>query len=133
MPRNAEAIGKAASKGDLRENWEYKAALEERDRLVERAVRMREELEHARALNAAVISGDEVNVGTAVRLRDVATGSERRIAFLGPWDADIPRGIYSYLAPFSLRFMGKKVADQVRAALDDAEGEFEIVAIEKII
>ena len=132
MPANAAAIGKAAAHGDLRENWEYKAALEERDRLVERATRMRDELSRARVLHADQLSGDEVNVGTAARLRNRGTGAERTVRFVGPWDTDIANGVYSYLAPLSLRFMGKKVGDRVAAAFGEEEGEFEIVAIEKI-
>ena len=133
MRRNAVAIGTAAAKGDLRENWEYKAALEERDRLVERAGRLREEFERARILRPDEITGEEVNVGTTVHLRDTASGRERTVTFLGPWDADIENGIYSYLAPLSLRFMGKRIGDRVLAALGDCEAEYEIAAIQKAI
>ncbi len=132
MPANAQAIGTAAARGDLRENWEYKTALEERDRLVERATRMRDELSRARVLHADQITGNEVNVGTAARLRNRATGAERTVRFVGPWDTDIANGVYSYMAPLSLRFMGKKVGDRIAAAFGEEEGEFEIVAIEKI-
>ena len=133
IQKNAVAIGTAAEKGDLRENWEYKAALEERDRLVERAGRIREQFSRARVLNPNDISGKEVNVGTSVRLRDTATGDERIVTFLGPWDSDIGNGVYSYLAPLSLRFMGKKLGERVRAALGDHEADYEIVAIEKAV
>jgi transcription elongation factor GreA len=133
MLRNSQEIGKAAARGDLSENSEFTAALEERDRLAERANSMRDELRHARTLDAAAISGLEVNVGTTVRLRNVTTGHERAATFLGPWDADLPRHIYSYLAPLSLRFMGKKKGDRVRASLDEGEADYEIVSIEKIV
>ena len=112
---------------------EFRAALEERDRLTERANSMRDELRHARTLDAAAISGLEVNVGTTVRLRNVITGRERAATFLGPWDADLPRHIYSYLAPLSRRFMGKKKGERVRASFDEGEAEYEIVSIEKAV
>jgi transcription elongation factor GreA len=131
--RNSQEIGKAAARGDLSENAEFTAALEQRDRLTERANSMRDELRHARTLDPAAISGLEVNVGTTVRLRNVTTGRERAATFLGPWDADLPRHIYSYLAPLSLRFMGRKKGERVRAAFDEGEAEYEIVAIEKIV
>ena len=131
--RNSQEIGKAAARGDLSDNSEFTAALEERDRLTERANSMRDELRHARTLDAAAISGLEVNVGTAVRLRNVSTGQERTAAFLGPWDADLPRHIYSYLAPLSRRFMGKKKGERVRASFDEGEAEYEVVSIEKTV
>jgi len=133
MRRNARAIGVAAAKGDLRENWEYKAALEERDRLVERATRMREELDRARVLSPSDVTGDHVTVGTSLRLRNTQTGAERRVTFLGPWDADIERNVYSYLAPLSRKFMGKRIGDRVTVDLGDGEAEYEVVAIEKAV
>lgn len=133
MPRNAEAIGKAASLGDLRENWEYKSALEERDRLVERATRAKAELDRAHVIPAAALTGEEVNIGTTVRLRDTRSGQERRVTFLGPWDSNIPQGIYSYLAPLSLKFMGKRLGDRLQATFDDIDSEYEILGIEKAV
>ncbi len=133
IPRNAKAIGKAAARGDLRENWEFKAALEERDRLVERATRAREDVGRARLLDSDRVSGAEVNVGTLVRIRHLESGREKTLAFLGPWDADIPKGVYSYLAPLSQGFMGRKVGDRVEAMFDEAKGLFEIVHIEKTV
>jgi transcription elongation factor GreA len=133
MLRNSQEIGKAAARGDLSENSEFTAALEERDRLTERANSMRDELRHARTLDAAAISGNEVNVGTTVRLRNVATGAERGATFLGPWDADLPKHIYSYLAPLSRRFMGKKKGERVRASFDEGEADYEILSIEKVV
>jgi transcription elongation GreA/GreB family factor len=133
MPRNAIAIGKAASLGDLRENWEYKSALEERDRLVERATRAKQDVDNARVLDSAAVTGETVNIGTAITIRHVETGREKRITFLGPWDADISRGIYSYLAPLSQNFMGRKVGDRAEAVFDDLGGVFEVVRIEKTV
>jgi transcription elongation factor GreA len=124
----AIAIGEAAEKGDLRENWEYKAALEERERLVERATRFRAELDRSRQISVSMLSGDEANVGTTLTLRK-PDGAERSLTFLGPWDADIANGTYSYLAPLSQKFMGKKVGDKVEASFDEDHAEYEIVAI----
>jgi transcription elongation GreA/GreB family factor len=131
--RNSQEIGKAAARGDLSDNAEFRAALEQRDRLTERANSMRDELRHARTLDAVAISGLEVNVGTAVRLRNVLTGRELVATFLGPWDADPGRQVYSYLAPLGRRFMGKKKGERVRATFDEGEAEYEIAAIEKAV
>ena len=48
VPENQRAIGEAAAHGDLSENAEYTAALEERDQLMRRAGRVRSEVESAR-------------------------------------------------------------------------------------
>ena len=132
MLHNSQEIGKAAARGDLSDNAEFRAALEQRDRLTERANSMRDELRHARVLDPGAISGKEVNVGTTVHLRNTVTGEERTVTFLGPWDVDLQRNVYSYLVPLSLRFMGKKPGDHVAASLDSGEAEYEIMAIEKV-
>jgi len=132
MRRNAVAIGAAAAKGDLRENWEYKAALEERDRLVERAGRLRETLDRARVIPRGEVTAERVTVGARVRLRD-QTGAQRAVTFLGPPDADVERGVFSYLAPLSLRFMGKRKGDRVVADLGGGEMTWEIISIEAAV
>lgn len=133
MRQNAIAIGAAAAKGDLRENWEYKSALEERDRLVERATRMRHEFDNAQVLSPSDITTERVTIGVTVRLRDPAADEESFITFLGPWDADIENRVYSYLAPLSLNFMGKKTGDRITADLGNGPTEYEIIAIEKAV
>ena len=133
MRANAVAIGAAAEKGDLRENWEYKAALEERDRLVERETWVREQVGKARVLQPGDIPNDIVSVGTSVSLKSELPTHECRVAFLGPWEADIENGVYSYMAPSSRQFMGKQVGDRVHAVINDIEADFEIVSIEGAI
>ena len=51
------------------------------------------------------------------------------IAFLGPWDANIEKGIYSYQAPMSVSLMGSKVGDMVEIQGDDGMREMEILEI----
>jgi transcription elongation factor GreA len=129
LPAVAEAIGRAASFGDLSENAEYTAALEERERLTERANSLKAELDQATVLPEDAADGDEVTVGSTVRVRNAATGEEREYTFLGPWDVRVEEGVYSYRAPLSLAFMGKAVGDEVEVTLDDETLTFEILEV----
>ncbi len=132
MLRNSQEIGKAASRGDLSKNSEFTAALKERDRLTERANSMRDE-PRTRGRSMRPHLRRQVNVGTRGRLRNLVTGSERTATFLGPWDADLPQHVYSYLAPLSRRFMGKKPGEHVLVTLDEGEADYEILSIEKAV
>lgn len=129
IAHNAKTIGDAAEKGDLRENAEFTAALEERDRLTERAARMRAELKKAKIIHPGTASTDSVSIGSAVRVQNLATGEEQTMVFLGPWDADPQRHIYSYLSPLALAFMGKKPGDTVTHESNAGQAQWKILEI----
>lgn len=129
MPENAKRIGEAARHGDLSENSEYKFALEERDLLRARVARINDELSRARTLAAADVPADYVGIGTRVRLRRVADGHEQEMTFLGPFETDVERGFFSYLAPVSQKLMGRRVGDRVVVTVDGQDIELEVVAI----
>ena len=57
-------IRKAAAHGDLRENFEYKAAREKQEMLSSRAKNLHDELRRARALDAGGIDASAIRVGT---------------------------------------------------------------------
>jgi transcription elongation factor GreA len=126
MVHNSAAIGEAAGFGDLSENAEFTAALEKRDFLAARANDIGDELKKA-ALIPDDISTAMVNVGTSIRVKNLATGEEESITFLGPWDANLDRRIYSYLAPFARNFLGKKVGE----IAEDGDKRYEILEIKK--
>ncbi len=131
MAKNSAAIGHAADFGDLSENAEFTAALEQRDFLSRRANEIGEEIRRARIIPIEEIDTDRVNVGTRVRVRDTEGGGSFELVFLGPWDADPDRGIYSYKTPFARAFLGRRVGDVVEASGDSGPRKLEILAIER--
>jgi len=127
---NSRAIGEAASHGDLSENAEWTAALETRDRLTEKAARMRAELAKARIIAPGMSDSETVTVGSRVKARDLGSGETITLTFLGPWDADPDAGVYSYRAPLSLAFMGKRAGDIVTWSTSETERRYEILEVE---
>ncbi len=130
LPEVMREIGQAAQFGDLSENAEYSAAVEERGRLAERAGRMQEEMAEARPISHEMAEADHVTVGSRVLTRNLLSGQEQTFTFLGPWDADPDRGIMAYNAPLGLAFMGKKVGDEVDYRAGTEERKWEVLAIE---
>ncbi|MFQ5601423.1 MAG: GreA/GreB family elongation factor, partial [Candidatus Krumholzibacteriia bacterium] len=115
IPRNTEEIRQAAAHGDLRENFEYKAARERQEMLSSRAKTLHEELRRARELDPACIDPSCVRVGTRVRLEPAADGCEALdITILGPWDSDPAQGVLSYMAPAVSTVLGARVGDRVQ-------------------
>ncbi len=129
IAHNAKTIGEAAERGDLSENAEFTAALEERDRLTERAARMRAEIKKAKVIHYGMADTDHVTIGSKVRALNLTTNQEETFTFLGPWDADPQRQIYSYLSPMALSFMGKKLNETVTHNANAGQTEWKILEI----
>lgn len=127
MLENQRAIAAAAEHGDITENAEFTAALEERERLAERATSLQADISKARTITGSMALSDTVNVGSRVRARNLTTGQEETLVFLGPWDTDINKHIYNYRAPLSLAFMGKRVGDVVVFKTETDERRWEIL------
>ncbi|MFH0944124.1 MAG: GreA/GreB family elongation factor [Planctomycetota bacterium] len=130
MVKNSAAIGHAADFGDLSENAEFTAALEQRDFLSRRANEIGEEIKQAALIPFGSVTTDFVNVGTRVTVRNTESREEESFSFLGPWDADPDRNVYSYLAPFSQTFLGRKVGETVESNHGETARKLEIIAIE---
>jgi transcription elongation GreA/GreB family factor len=125
IPRNADEIRKAAAHGDLRENFEYKAARERHEMLSSRAKSLHDDLGRARALDPATIDTARVRVGTAVTLRPQGGGAAKVLTILGPWDSDPGNGVVSYLAPAVQPLLGRAPGDTVQFV----DGSFTIDSI----
>jgi transcription elongation factor GreA len=129
LPEIAKAIGAAAALGDLSENAEYTAALETRERLTERANAAQTEIEKAQPIPPEMPDIDSVTIGSRIRVRNIETGEERSLTFLGPWDVDTANGIFSYRAPISLPFMGHTVGQTVVVTTGIGESRYEILEV----
>ncbi len=108
--QNAKEIEEARSYGDLRENAEYKAALEKRDRLQSEARFLSELLNQAKILRREDISLEEVQVGSRV-ICENQKGERVSYTLLGPWDANPEKNILSFQSKFAQAMKGKKRGD----------------------
>src|SRR5204863_4749881 len=95
IPENSKEIGVARSYGDLRENFEFKAAKEMQAVLMRRKSELERDLHRARG--TAFESPDilQVSIGTVVTLRETNTNEEETYTILGAWDGDPERSIIS--------------------------------------
>ncbi len=130
MPRIIRQVGEAARFGDLSENAEYTAALEERDRLSRAADEMEKDISRARIIPTDMSGSDHVTIGSKVKALEHDSGATRELTFLGPWDADPAAGVYAYNSPLALAFMGAKVGDEVRYEAEKGLRRWKILSIE---
>lgn len=128
IPANAEAIGKAASFGDLSENSEWEAAIEEQRNLTNRAMEVESELRDAQLIENAAIPEGAVSPGTEVRYRELDTRKERWIKILGPWEPE-EEGLVSYRSPLAKGMLGLRVGDQARIELPTGSVQVQVLGI----
>ncbi len=130
VPKNAEDLGRAASFGDISENAEYNAALEQQDQLMRRVRQLRGDLDKARILDPDLVTTERVVVGTRVRLNNLTRGGEEIYSLLGPWDADVEKGVISYLSPVGSGLLGKSAGAQADIQLPEGSVSYKVLAID---
>lgn len=111
IPENSKAIQVAREMGDLRENFEYKAARQRAEYLSARVGEIRSEMSRVRVLDPAAVDTTSVRVGTKVAL---SNGDVRReVTILGPWESSPEHGIYSNQSDVAKKLMGHQPGDIV--------------------
>lgn len=107
---NAKEIEVARSHGDLRENSEFKYALERRDRLQGELKFLSDQVKKARVLTKTDVSTDKIGVGNVVDCED-DKGHKVTYTLLGPWDANTDANILSFQSKLAQDIKGLKVGD----------------------
>ena len=129
IPENSKEIGVARSYGDLRENFEFKAAKEMQAVLMRRKAELEVALLRARGTNFENPDLSQVSIGTIVTLKDRETGHTDIYTILGAWDSDPAAGIISYQTAIGQALLGHKIGEVIRLNKDEGSGNFEILSI----
>ncbi len=109
--QNAKEIETARGHGDLRENAEFKAALERRARLQSELKFLSDQMAKARILTPEDVSVDEVGIGVVVHCQD-SKGEHLRYTLLGPWEADPEQRILSLQSKLAQVMQGRTVGEK---------------------
>ena len=131
IPENAEAIGRAASYGDLSENSEWEAAIEEQRNLTTKAMELETQVRDAQLLEEAALPANTVSPGTRVRYREIPTSEEKEVSILGPWEADGVE-IISYRSPIAEGMLGKHPGDVATLTLPNGTLEVEVLEVQPL-
>lgn len=107
MIENAKEIEEARSHGDLRENAEFKAACERRDRLQNELKLLSDQISKARVLSKLDVDETRAGVGTIVECED-SNHNKITYTILGPWDAAPEKDILSFQSKFARLISNKK-------------------------
>jgi transcription elongation GreA/GreB family factor len=108
IPANRKAIAEARALGDLRENYEYKAARQRHEYLNARAAALNAELLRVRPIETGGVDLSAVRIGTRVHLVG-PEGRERVITLLGPWESRPEDDVLSYESDLGKLLLDKPV------------------------
>jgi len=125
---NAREIEAARALGDLRENSEFKFALERRSRLNSELRHLSNQMSLARIITVLDVSTEEIGVGCIVEMED-PKGQRIKYTILGPWDADPDAGILSSQSKVAQDMAGHKVGD----AFTFRNEEYKVVSIKSFL
>ena len=131
IPQNSKEIALARSYGDLRENFEYKAAKDMQKLLMRRRAELEILLARAQPTEFADAKTDAVQIGTSVTVTDLATNEQHTYHILGAWDSDPARGIISYPAALAQSLLNKKVGDTIEAIGETGTRQLRVDGVEK--
>jgi transcription elongation factor GreA len=131
IPENSKEIGVAMAKGDLRENAEYKAALEKQEMLKVTASRLKEEVQQAQIFNENEVKTDRITFGTRVHLTNSKAGQKEEYVILGPWESNPTRNVISYLSPLGMALWDHKPGEELTFTMNTNEFHYVIERIEK--
>jgi transcription elongation GreA/GreB family factor len=129
IPENTKEIAIAREYGDLRENFEFKAAKEMQRVLMRRKQEMERDISLARGTDFANPDTKQVSIGTTVSVKGVKDGQVDTYHILGAWDTNPEQGVISYKAAIAQSLLGRKCGETVDLPTEGADRAVEILNI----
>ena len=126
------AIAEAREHGDLSENAEYHAARERQSFIEGRISELEDVTSRAEVIDAAKLTGEKVTFGTTVFVADEDTDEESVFHIVGPYEADINRGLVSTSSPIARGLIGREEGDTVQIDTPGGTKEYEIDKVEHL-
>lgn len=110
IPANSREIGVARSHGDLRENFEYKAAKDFQAVLLRRRAELEQQLGEVQPSDFGDLPSDRAGLATGVEV-EFQDGRREHLYILGAWDRDEVLGIVSSDTRLAQALAGKAPGD----------------------
>lgn len=113
LPEAIQAIQEARDKGDLSENYEYRAAKREHGRILSRIRFLQKVLMYARVLPASQNETDTVQLLTKVELLNIANNKKMAYTIVSPHEANTRERKISIKSPIAKALINKHKGDVV--------------------
>ena len=124
-----ERIAEARSHGDLSENAEYHSAREQQSFIEGRIQDLEGALSHAQVVDTATLSGDKILFGATVDVLDCDTDVTSTYQIVGQYEANLEKGLISFISPLAKALIGKQLGDIVEVNTPKGEKAYEVAAV----
>jgi transcription elongation factor GreA len=125
-------IRRAVEMGDLRENSEYKAALERQQLVQARLGQLRQRLSKLSSIDITQIPADKVGLGSQVVVKDETTGEKESYSLVFGDSVEFEEGHVSMSSPIGLSLVGKSVGETTILRLPAKTRKLRIVELKTI-
>ena len=125
-------IQKAREFGDLRENAEYKAAMERQSIVQARIMQIRQRLSEVDSIDVSKIPTDRIAYGSEVVLYDLDRDEDVKYKLVTSEESDPENGLISTVSPIGQSLMGKEEGDEVKVKTPNGWRNFEIKGLTTI-
>lgn len=129
LPKAIDAVSEARDKGDLSENFEYRAAKREHSRLLGRIRFKQNVLAHARVLDSDKVRSDSVQLLCTVDLMDLTHDRKVSYTLASPHEANLREGKISIKSPIAQALLNRRVGEVVRVSVPAGVLELRIEGI----
>jgi transcription elongation factor GreA len=124
-----QAIAQAVELGDLRENSEYKAALERQQFVQVRLGQLHQRLAQVSQLSTAEGPADVVGLGSRVTVLDLDTEEQEAFMLVLAEMMDIEAGHISLASPLGRALKGRRVGDEIELRLPRGQRRLKVLEI----
>ncbi|MCD9187712.1 MAG: transcription elongation factor GreA [Pyrinomonadaceae bacterium] len=125
-------IQKAREFGDLKENAEYKAALERQKIVMARVVQLSQRLSELESIDMSKIPTDRAAYGSEVVLYDLDRDEKVKYKLVTSEESDPENGMISTVSPIGQALMGKEEGDEIKVKTPTGWRNFEITRLKTI-
>ena len=119
-------IQKAREFGDLRENAEYKAAMERQSIVQARIRQIHERISEVQSIDVSKLPTDRAAYGSSVVLFDLEKEEKVTYRLVSSEESDPEQGLISTVSPIGQALLGKQEGDEVRVKTPNGVRNFEI-------
>ena len=128
-PTIVAAIEEARGHGDLSENAEYQTAREKQSFIEGRIQDLESALSRAQVIDPKTLTGDAILFGATVDVSDLDTDQKQTYQIVGQYEANLEKGLISYISPLAKALIGKVKGDIVEVQTPKGTKSYEVLAI----
>jgi transcription elongation factor GreA len=122
-------IKRALEFGDLRENSEYRAALDRQNMVKARIVELRQRISEIASIDLKRVPRDKASYGSTLTLHDSERDEEVTYRLVTPEESDPQKGLISTTSPVGRSLMGKGEGEEVIVRTPAGARNFEIIRL----